>query len=219
MGLAPGSHKHRARRTDLRTLFLSWTKGVFCVYVQGRLNCRLRAGLMCVLHRKALLAGNAVDQQKHQESPVSAAGCDDSRSSGIHWEVQAVRGPTANPGSSGMKSGSKGVRAESTGGSEHANSSGCAARDAGSSSSGSGKSGKSVAFEVQTLMSVDVGRVLNLGPSLNEAWSLPLQVAVALYLLYTQVGPIDVLVSACLGWVGDSSKAHSAKVQLIPRRS
>lgn len=41
--------------------------------------------------------------------------------------------------------------------------------------------------EVATLMSVDAGRVVNLLVSFHELWSLPLQMAVALYLLYLQV--------------------------------
>ena len=41
---------------------------------------------------------------------------------------------------------------------------------------------------VQTLMSVDADRVVNLCVSLHELWSLPAQIAIALYLLYTQVG-------------------------------
>ncbi|KAL0053237.1 hypothetical protein WJX82_002974 [Trebouxia sp. C0006] len=40
---------------------------------------------------------------------------------------------------------------------------------------------------VQTLMSVDADRVVNLCVSLHELWSLPAQIAIALYLLYTQV--------------------------------
>lgn len=40
---------------------------------------------------------------------------------------------------------------------------------------------------VQTLMSVDADRVVNLCASLHELWSLPAQIAIALYLLYTQV--------------------------------
>ena len=40
---------------------------------------------------------------------------------------------------------------------------------------------------VQTLMSVDADRVINLCASLHELWSLPAQIAIALYLLYTQV--------------------------------
>ena len=41
--------------------------------------------------------------------------------------------------------------------------------------------------EVQTLMSVDAECVVNLCQSLHELWSLPLQIAAALVLLYTQV--------------------------------
>ena len=36
-------------------------------------------------------------------------------------------------------------------------------------------------------MSVDADRVVNLCVSLHELWSLPAQIAIALYLLYTQV--------------------------------
>ncbi|XP_044487071.1 ABC transporter C family member 13 isoform X3 [Mangifera indica] len=41
--------------------------------------------------------------------------------------------------------------------------------------------------EIQTFMSVDADRIVNLGHSLNDMWSLPLQIGIALYLLYTQV--------------------------------
>ncbi|XP_050232753.1 ABC transporter C family member 13 isoform X2 [Mercurialis annua] len=41
--------------------------------------------------------------------------------------------------------------------------------------------------EIQTFMSVDADRTVNLFNSLHDAWSLPLQIGVALYLLYTQV--------------------------------
>ncbi len=41
---------------------------------------------------------------------------------------------------------------------------------------------------LQTLMSVDADRVVNLCTSLHELWSLPLQILAALVLLYTQVG-------------------------------
>lgn len=42
--------------------------------------------------------------------------------------------------------------------------------------------------EVATLMSVDAGRVVNIMCSFHELWSLPLQMVIALYLLYLQVG-------------------------------
>ena len=42
---------------------------------------------------------------------------------------------------------------------------------------------------VQTLMSVDADRVVNLCLSLHELWSLPAQIGIALYLLWTQVRP------------------------------
>ncbi|XP_038713738.1 ABC transporter C family member 13 isoform X2 [Tripterygium wilfordii] len=41
--------------------------------------------------------------------------------------------------------------------------------------------------EIQTFMSVDADRIVNLCNSLHDSWSLPLQIGVALYLLYTQV--------------------------------
>ncbi|KAF8732976.1 hypothetical protein HU200_015328 [Digitaria exilis] len=41
--------------------------------------------------------------------------------------------------------------------------------------------------EIQTFMSIDADRTINLCNSLHDAWSLPLQIGVALYLLYTQV--------------------------------
>ncbi|KAG0475640.1 hypothetical protein HPP92_015326 [Vanilla planifolia] len=41
--------------------------------------------------------------------------------------------------------------------------------------------------EIQTFMSIDVGQIVNLCNSFHDAWSLPLQISVALYLLYTQV--------------------------------
>ncbi|XP_023634190.1 ABC transporter C family member 13 isoform X2 [Capsella rubella] len=41
--------------------------------------------------------------------------------------------------------------------------------------------------EIQTFMSVDADRIVNLCNSLHDMWSLPLQIGVALYFLYTQV--------------------------------
>ncbi|KIZ00669.1 hypothetical protein MNEG_7291, partial [Monoraphidium neglectum] len=41
--------------------------------------------------------------------------------------------------------------------------------------------------DAATLMGVDAGRVVNLVPSFQELWSLPIQLAVAMWLLYTQV--------------------------------
>ena len=40
---------------------------------------------------------------------------------------------------------------------------------------------------VQTLMAVDADRVTSLAASGHDLWSLPLQIAAALILLYTQV--------------------------------
>ena len=42
---------------------------------------------------------------------------------------------------------------------------------------------------VQTLMSVDADRVVNMFSWMHELWSLPLQIVVALGLLYTQARP------------------------------
>ncbi|XP_020268555.1 ABC transporter C family member 13 [Asparagus officinalis] len=41
--------------------------------------------------------------------------------------------------------------------------------------------------EVQTFMSIDTDRTVNLCNSFHDMWSMPLQICVALYLLYTQV--------------------------------
>ncbi|XP_021866255.1 ABC transporter C family member 13 isoform X2 [Spinacia oleracea] len=41
--------------------------------------------------------------------------------------------------------------------------------------------------EIQTFMSVDADRTVNLCNSFHDIWSLPLQIGIALYLLYTQV--------------------------------
>ncbi|CAM8929378.1 unnamed protein product [Rhodiola kirilowii] len=41
--------------------------------------------------------------------------------------------------------------------------------------------------EIQTYMSVDADRVVNLLNSFHDMWSLPLQIGIALYMLYTQV--------------------------------
>jgi hypothetical protein len=44
------------------------------------------------------------------------------------------------------------------------------------------------AGDVNTLMAVDTGRLANLCASFHELWSLPLQIAAAMWLLYVQVG-------------------------------
>lgn len=49
---------------------------------------------------------------------------------------------------------------------------------------------------LQTLMSVDADRVVNLCSSLHELWSLPLQILAALVLLYTQVQALATSTSA-----------------------
>lgn len=45
------------------------------------------------------------------------------------------------------------------------------------------------AGDINTLMAVDAGRVANLALSVQELWSLPLQIIAAMVLLYMQVGP------------------------------
>lgn len=61
--------------------------------------------------------------------------------------------------------------------------------------------------EVQTLASVDAGRVANLLLSFHELWSLPLQILGALYLLYTQA-------SGC----GSSSRCTRNHMALVAPR-
>ena len=54
---------------------------------------------------------------------------------------------------------------------------------------------------VQTLMSVDADRVVNLCMSLHDLWSLPVQIGIALFLLYTQVSsraPEGTITRLCL---------------------
>lgn len=43
--------------------------------------------------------------------------------------------------------------------------------------------------EALNLVTTDTDRIVNLFPSVNEAWSLPLQVAVTMFLLWQQIGP------------------------------
>jgi ATP-binding cassette subfamily C (CFTR/MRP) protein 10 len=59
--------------------------------------------------------------------------------------------------------------------------------------------------DISTLMSVDSGRAVNLAASFHELWSLPLQIALALYLLYTQVGG-----QGGQGWGGGQGGAGQA---------
>lgn len=47
--------------------------------------------------------------------------------------------------------------------------------------------GTSSSGQIQTLMAVDSDRVSNLVPSAHELWSLPIQILIALGMLYTQV--------------------------------
>jgi hypothetical protein len=44
------------------------------------------------------------------------------------------------------------------------------------------------AGDINTLMAVDAGRLANLAVSVQELWSLPLQILAAMTLLYLQVG-------------------------------
>lgn len=118
----------------------------------SRINARLRAGLMCVIYKKVLLA------------PTGAV-------------VRPRRASAASPANGSGSARRGGGRSSSAGG-------------AGSSAKGGGSvSASAPAADAQTLMSVDAGRLVNLALSFHELWSLPLQILLALYLLYTQVGP------------------------------
>lgn len=59
--------------------------------------------------------------------------------------------------------------------------------------------------DAQTLMGVDTGRAVNLCLSFHELWSLPIQIAVAMYLLYTQVRQTQPQLNGC-GTVQDVLK-------------
>lgn len=81
------------------------------------------------------------------------------------------------PGSKGTKRAGAGTAAQAAGHTQQ--------KPANGSKQGAVNNGAT--GEVATLMSVDAGRVVNLLVSFHELWSLPLQMAVALYLLYLQV--------------------------------
>ena len=117
--------------------------------LQGRLNCQLRAGLMCILYKKSLLIG-----------PQSEGD-----------QVLTI------PGSKGTKRAGTGIAAKAAVAAQQKPANGRKQVAVNSGATG----------EVATLMSVDAGRVVNLLVSFHELWSLPLQMAVALYLLYLQV--------------------------------
>lgn len=44
------------------------------------------------------------------------------------------------------------------------------------------------AGEIINFLSIDTDRIVNFCPSFHSFWSLPLQIGIALYLLYTQIG-------------------------------
>ncbi len=56
----------------------------------------------------------------------------------------------------------------------------------------------------QTLMSVDADRLVNLCISFHDLWSLPAQIGIALWLLYTQVHVLHGVPVFCIGslWFG-----------------
>jgi hypothetical protein len=68
---------------------------------------------------------------------------------------------------------------------------GAAAAAGGTGSSGGGNSSSSSSTaaigDINTLMAVDAGRLANLALSVQELWSLPLQILAAMTLLYLQV--------------------------------
>jgi ATP-binding cassette subfamily C (CFTR/MRP) protein 10 len=75
--------------------------------------------------------------------------------------------------------------------------------------------------EIQTLMSVDGDRVVNLCASVHELWSLPLQMAVALGLLYMQVkfaflaGLAVIILLIPGGWVCSPSLSAGQSVPVM----
>ncbi|KAL6606766.1 hypothetical protein ACP70R_042419 [Stipagrostis hirtigluma subsp. patula] len=77
--------------------------------------------------------------------------------------------------------------------------------------------------EIQTFMSVDADRTINLCNSLHDAWSLPLQIGVALYLLYTQVNyaflsglAITILLIPVNKWI--STRIASATEKMMKKK-
>ncbi|PNH10987.1 ABC transporter C family member 13, partial [Tetrabaena socialis] len=138
---------------------------------ESRLCCQLRAALMAVLYRKSLLAvryGTAHQPYGKEAQPPAAAaaaagGADGSGAPEPDGSVGAGAG-----GGSGSDDGGGG-------------------RAGGGVAGGGGGGGGGGEGDVSTLMSVDTGRAVNLLQSFHEVWSLPWQIALALYLLYTQV--------------------------------
>lgn len=65
---------------------------------------------------------------------------------------------------------------------------------------------------IQTLVSIDAGRVVNLCISFHELWSLPLQIAIALYLLYLQVA-LPILDAVCFscGFLSGGTVTNTGK--------
>ena len=122
----------------------------------------MRAGLMCVVYKKALLVGGkAGGSRQWQEAADNGSGREGGRGSG------RPSGGCDDDDDDGDRS----VESMSP-------------YEGGKVSSAS--SSGNVA-EVATLMSVDAGRVVNMLGAFHELWSLPMQMAVALYLLYLQV--------------------------------
>ena len=117
----------------------------------------MRAGLMCVVYKKALLVGGKAGGSRQ-------------------WQ-EAARIGSGGGGGTGRPSGSGDIDGDDDVSAEVASPDGVEASPASSVTKA----------EVATLMSVDAGRVINMLGAFHELWSLPMQTAVALYLLYLQV--------------------------------
>nr|ARO50105.1 multidrug resistance-associated protein [Yamagishiella unicocca] len=142
-------------------------------YQLSRLSCQLRAGLMCILYRKSLLAVRHDPPPPEEPQPGTGA------------RLSCRRG--GGEGAPGRSAGAGVLRDGADAGGESSRGGG-AGEEEGSSSAGGGKGkGATGREDVSTLMSVDAGRAVNLLVSFHELWSLPAQMVLALYLLYTQV--------------------------------
>lgn len=128
---------------------------------------------MCVLYRKSLLAVRYENAAAAAERVSLGSGCK-SAAGGSNTE-----GLVGHQGKE-----SAGVCVDE--GAEHdvSQGHGCSGTGRGDGSDVNG----GIGGDVNTLMSVDSGRVVNLLLSFHELWSLPMQMVLALYMLYTQVG-------------------------------
>ncbi|GIM00922.1 hypothetical protein Vretimale_5804, partial [Volvox reticuliferus] len=136
-------------------------------YQLSRLSCQLRAGLMSVLYRKSLLAARY--DHRAATAPSGATST----------TAAAVAATPCESPAAGEIGASEDISAE-VGGTRTA-----ATAEAKDRRDGKGPGDPSA--DVSTLMSVDSGRAVNLLLSFHELWSLPMQMVLALYMLYMQV--------------------------------